>query len=269
MTDDGSYWSNGCSRPDSILFFLRKMFLISYGDITKVISSSDVEVHLSVTDETVPESVNAKYISLTSALFELSVTPFEGDHVLILSPKKWAYDMFTGTKEMRGADGYSVHTCVAVGLGTVKGKSINTLTVDTGKITAVLGDSDNEVDISVSAAGKLTSEVTKETALTFDDKLSVKASKELDVDSDDTVVVQGGSNGAARKEDEIKSTSAEDPSFWGWFTAFKTALSGWTPVPEDGGAALKAVLTAFFAASSVPSSLTGKITGGSTKTKVG
>jgi len=269
MRNDGSYWSNGLSRPDSILFFLKQLFIIAYGDITSVITPSDVEVHLSVTDDTVPESVNAKYISLTGALFELSVTPSVGDHVLVVSPKKWAYDMFEKTTEMRGADGYSEHTCIALGLGTVKGKSTNTLTVEKGKVTAVFGDSSNEVDTSVSLAGKYTLEVTKEAALTFSDKLSVKASKEFDMDSDDTIVMQEGSNGAARKEDEVKSTSSEDASFWTWFTAFKAALSGWVPVPEDGGAALKSVLTAFFSAYSVPSSLTGKITGGSTKVKVG
>jgi hypothetical protein len=95
------------------------------------------------------------------------------------------------------------------------------------------------------------------------------------LDYDGSVVRILGKNGAgkeaeaARKGDEIKSTSSEDNTFWTWFTAFKSAFSSWTPVSEDGGAALKAIMTNFFSAYSVPSSLTGKITGGSSEVKIG
>jgi hypothetical protein len=61
----------------------------------------------------------------------------------------------------------------------------------------------------------------------------------------------GSEKEAARKGDEIKSTATEDPTFWTWI------------------AAVGAVLTGLGVTAPVPSSLTGKITGGSSEVKIG
>lgn len=95
-----------------------------------------------------------------------------------------------------------------------------------------------------------------------------KKDKKITIDGE-KVNINGGDNGAARINDEIKSTNAEDAKFWTWFTIFRTVLS--TPVNEPGlGApsvfqqALNAALAAAF-----PTTLTGKITKGSDSVKIG
>jgi|WetSurMetagenome_2_1015567.scaffolds.fasta_scaffold29379_5 hypothetical protein len=74
---------------------------------------------------------------------------------------------------------------------------------------------------------------------------------------------------AARKDDAIKSTSSEDSTFWAWISNFINVFSSWTPVSEDGGAALKTLMTSFISANPTPSSITGKITGSSSEVKIG
>lgn len=74
-------------------------------------------------------------------------------------------------------------------------------------------------------------------------------------------------NGVARLDDAVQSTSSEDSTFWTWLSGFISVFSSWTVVAQDGGAALKALLTAFISANTTPSSLTGKITEASSKIK--
>ena len=91
---------------------------------------------------------------------------------------------------------------------------------------------------------------------------------------DDTPVVGGinindGSNGAARREDKIRSTSTEDQNFWQWLQEFIGVFQAWTPTPQDGGATLKTALNSFLNNNPVPSELTGKIIEGSNSVKIG
>ncbi|MDC7218649.1 MAG: hypothetical protein PQJ59_01840 [Spirochaetales bacterium] len=81
------------------------------------------------------------------------------------------------------------------------------------------------------------------------DGSEVKAKIKLDAEGN--VAINDGGKAAARQTDEIQSTSAEDPTFWTWITAVTSALSslGYVTTP--------------------PSSLTGKITGGSETVEVG
>lgn len=95
-----------------------------------------------------------------------------------------------------------------------------------------------------------------------------KKDKEVTLDGE-KVNINQGSNGAARKEDEIKSTNVEDAKFWTWMMIFKTILS--TPVNEIGLGApsvFQQVLNAALA-SLFPDSLTGKITKASDSVKIG
>ncbi|HWR26544.1 MAG TPA: phage baseplate assembly protein V, partial [candidate division Zixibacteria bacterium] len=93
----------------------------------------------------------------------------------------------------------------------------------------------------------------------FDDSLGLKG-----------ININNGSNGAARKEDNTKSTSKEDPTFWNWLNGLINVFKiSWTPVPNDGGAALKTALTAYLSTNPVPSELTGKIIEGSDSVKIG
>lgn len=77
---------------------------------------------------------------------------------------------------------------------------------------------------------------------------------------------------AARKDDAVKSTSAEDSTFWTWFSVVKGVLTG-APINEPGNgspsalqAAIQLALT--IAGSPSPSSLTGKITAGSNDVEI-
>lgn len=95
-----------------------------------------------------------------------------------------------------------------------------------------------------------------------------KKEKQITIDGE-KVIINGGNKGAARIDDEIKSTQAEDAKFWLWMTIFKTVLS--TPVSEPGMGApsiFQQVLNAALA-TAFPDSLTGKITKGSGTVKIG
>ena len=67
------------------------------------------------------------------------------------------------------------------------------------------------------------------------------------------VIVQDGGKDAARKDDTVASTGADDSAYWAWVINVSAVLNGLIPgsVP------------------SIPTSLTGKITGGSTKVEIG
>lgn len=78
---------------------------------------------------------------------------------------------------------------------------------------------------------------------------------------------EGASLGVARTTDATVSTSAEDATFWAWLFGLVTTLTTWVPVANDGGAALKAAVSAYIGANPTPASLTGKITGGSSVVK--
>lgn len=91
----------------------------------------------------------------------------------------------------------------------------------------------------------------------------------IEITSDGKVKISSGSTYAARKDDAVKSTSTEDPTAWAWLSGFIGVFQSWTPVPNDGGLVLKTALTAFLGTNPVPTSLTGKITGGSSKVTIG
>jgi hypothetical protein len=73
-------------------------------------------------------------------------------------------------------------------------------------------------------------------------------------------------DGVVRVKDGVMSNSGVDPAFWSWLIGFVSTISGWTPVPNDGGAALKVALTAYLLSSPVPSSLTSEHRAGSLNT---
>jgi len=73
----------------------------------------------------------------------------------------------------------------------------------------------------------------------------------------------GATLGVARETDPTISTSAEDATYWAWLSGFAGVFTSWTPVPNDGGAALKAAMIAYITTNPVPSQLAGKIDDGS------
>lgn len=82
-----------------------------------------------------------------------------------------------------------------------------------------------------------------------------------------SITLNDGTKGAARLDDATLSNSTTDSTFWTWFNNLMTAINGWTPVPLDGGAALKTAISSYVA--SPPSSVTGKINAGSSTVNVG
>jgi hypothetical protein len=110
--------------------------------------------------------------------------------------------------------------------------------------------------------------------LYYDDtngKWIMAAKKSIDIgltnSNSTSVPVIVNNKAAARAEDPTISTKTTDPKFWNWMMALKQALSTWVPVPSDGGASLKAMLTAVI--SLFPDDQTGKIKEGSSKVTIG
>ena len=90
------------------------------------------------------------------------------------------------------------------------------------------------------------------------------------INSESGTIAVNGTIPVARQDDPVVSTSTEDSAYWAFWSAMFAIIKG-VAIPEPGNgapsafqAALKAALTA-----STPASLTGKITAGSDKVKVG
>ena len=79
------------------------------------------------------------------------------------------------------------------------------------------------------------------------------------IDNDGTHTFNEGSVEAARKGDEVKSTATEDATYWAWLSGFATII---TATPYAG---LQAAMVAYIAANPVPTSITGKITQGTSE----
>lgn len=79
--------------------------------------------------------------------------------------------------------------------------------------------------------------------------------------------LNNGTNGAVRVDDDTKSDSSSDPAFWTFWNNFFTAFTTWVPIPSDGGASLKAMLTPIL--TTKPTKMEGKITSGSGSVKIG
>lgn len=73
------------------------------------------------------------------------------------------------------------------------------------------------------------------------------------------IKLNNGSKGGARLDDKVKSDTTTDSSYWSWLQGFIAVFQSWTPVPQDGGAALKSLLSAFFSSNPVPQELISKI----------
>ncbi len=84
---------------------------------------------------------------------------------------------------------------------------------------------------------------------TTTDGKTVKA--RADFLNDGSISLNLGTKGAARKDDAVRSTAAEDATFWTWLSAAAVVLAGLGVVAPP------------------PTSLTGKITGGSASVVVG
>jgi len=88
-----------------------------------------------------------------------------------------------------------------------------------------------------------------------------------------------GSIPVARQDDPIKSTITEDSAFWGWAAKYNTFNTAWTTalatLQASGGtpagvvAYATAMQTLLTTLGTIPAELTGKITAGSDKIKVG
>lgn len=101
-------------------------------------------------------------------------------------------------------------------------------------------------------------------------KIDTEGNVEVSAAPGKSYAINSGTKGVSRLGDATKSTSSEDQQFWGFFAAFVQAFQTWSPVPLDGGAALKTALTPVFAQfPQVPSSLTAKITTASQNVKAG
>jgi len=81
-----------------------------------------------------------------------------------------------------------------------------------------------------------------------------------------TVPVPVPADGIVRVKDAILSASGVDPAYWNWLLGFVGVLLSWTPVPGDGGAALKTAMTTYIGTNPVPTSLASEHRAGSLNT---
>ena len=81
------------------------------------------------------------------------------------------------------------------------------------------------------------------------------------------ITMNAGTKGAARLDDSTLTNNTTDSTYWTWFSNFISAFNSWSPVPNDGGAALKSLLANYVTAP--PTSITGKISSASGTTKIG
>ncbi len=103
------------------------------------------------------------------------------------------------------------------------------------------------------------------TYVIFEEPSSEKIKLVYNAISDILEIGKSGFSEAARKEDEVKSTSVEDSTFWTWLvTTLVTTFNTHTHV--ESGATTAPPLPSLAAA---PSDLTGKITAGSSQVKIG
>ena len=102
--------------------------------------------------------------------------------------------------------------------------------------------------------------------LNSDGTLSIESDSDMTIDGS-SVNINSGTKGAARVDDEVKSTIAEDLTFWQYWATLSAQVAALPITVLDGGATFKAGLVALFA--SIPNSLTGKITKGSEDVKIG
>ena len=102
-----------------------------------------------------------------------------------------------------------------------------------------------------------------------DGTVSIEAKGNIVLGTDGSVDIKSGSNGAARIEDKVKSTPAEDATFWNWLQGLIEVFNTWMPIPNDGGAVLATALKAYLTANPTPKELTGKITEGSNSVTIG
>jgi len=130
----------------------------------------------------------------------------------------------------------------------------------------------DKVNISIDNDGKITLNNDKAIAeLLNDGKITIKNDNaEIEMLNDGNIDINNGTNGVARKNDEVKSTSTEDTAFWTFWQAMFTVIKG-APILEAGNGAPSAFQTALALAlaSTTPSSLTGKITKASDSVKAG
>lgn len=99
-----------------------------------------------------------------------------------------------------------------------------------------------------------------------------KGGAEIFWDIDGNTVINSGTKGCARKDDEIKSTSSEDSTYWSWISELVTQLTNWVNRANSGATpdpTLALEITTWLNSHPTPSSLTGKITKASSTVKVG
>ena len=73
-------------------------------------------------------------------------------------------------------------------------------------------------------------------------------------------------DGLIRVKDAILSNNGVDSAFWSWLLGFVNVLLTWTPVANDGGAALKLAMAQYILANPVPTSLASEHRSGSLNT---
>ena len=213
MKRNGFEMENNARVPDWILKFVRNMFIVSYGVITDVSEDPIVSVDVLASEAEQAPSVCARYVSLTSFLFELSITPTVGDHVLLLSPRHWAEEMFTETKSTSGVAGYKPNLCMALGIGVVLNTSVNAVDITDSSVKIGVGKTTKDAD-----GNDVEHEVAADVTVSGGTSLNAK-----------TIDLNGGEN----KDDNLIRYSELDKALQKFVTDLRTCMTT-TPIAGNG-----------------------------------
>jgi len=215
----------------SINSIINSTKFISYGIIDEVVSDTVVNVVDASKSLGEEERMSCTYLSFASAEVSVKHKPKVGDLVLILSLQNKHQDLFTAKEaiEMYPFTGYTKRSCVALPVGLHIEDSSVIVEVNEGKVSLTM---------------KELSVVSEKSSLQLGDTT---------VDASD-LVINSGAQGVARMNDSIMSSMADDTAFFTWVTTISTVVNGLAPgsVPPP-----------------FPSSLSGKITSGSSSVKIG
>lgn len=210
----------GSTDFDAIINTMKRLFVCSYGRISKVVNEKEIIVTETASDTGVVYSYRATYVSFSSFCFESSVKPNVNDFVLILSPRIWSKDLFDAKEitDQRSVKGYSKGCAIAIGISTIKNNSITRIAVTEDTLSVTIGaatvtDNDEEekhvTNVSFSSSGNVTATIGDEDNASSLE-LSVIGPHTINIGNDDnesdsTVSVTGNSSEAVKKDKTIEA----------------------------------------------------------------
>lgn len=155
--------------------------------------------------------------------------------------------------------------------GDINVTTVNDISVNGKNLTEVIQETVTQTikDLILHVTNNLTSTVDGSVVETIkgNETTTVTGDVKINSGSGKTIDLNTGTYGVARTEDAVVSTGAEDTTFWPFMTQLISLLKVHVHVSAAPGSPTAPSIS--FNTLTAPTSLTGKITGGSTKVKAG